>query len=136
MVDESLEFFPGGLAAWVEIEHELGVERGVWVDGRGEDVVWEGCDECGECGELFGRGEGERRTWCGHGLELGWHLADWRGALFCGGLVGDVVFVRAVMVLHVSEEGPGEGAGGVGNEEKIAGKGEDGKEGKEGSTVF
>ena len=53
MLDETVELVTGGLAARVEIEHELGVERGVWVDRRGENVVREGCDERGECGELL-----------------------------------------------------------------------------------
>jgi hypothetical protein len=132
MFDESVELVSGGLAARVEIEHELGVERGVWVDGRGEDVVREGCDERRERGELFCWGEGERRARRGHGLE---HLAEWCGGLPCG-LVWGVVIVRAVVVLHVSEEGPGAVEGRVGNEEEIAREGEKGDEGDEGRAEF
>ena len=62
LLHESVELFPGGLAARVEVEDELWVERGMWVDGRGEDVVWEGCDEGGERGELFRGRECEWRA--------------------------------------------------------------------------
>lgn len=60
------------------------------------------------------------------------HLAEWHG----GGLVGDVVTVRAVMILHVSEEGPGAVEGGVGDEEEVAGEGEERDEREEGRAQF
>jgi len=42
----------------------------------------------------------------------------------------------AVVVLYVSEERPGEGVGGVCDEEEVAGEGEEGEECEEGGAVF
>lgn len=75
LIDESGELVFGGLAAWVEIEDELWVERGIWLDGGGENVVWECCDEGGERCELLCRGKVKRRTWHRHGFEAMCHLA-------------------------------------------------------------
>ena len=104
LVRESSELVPGGLAAWVKIEDELWVEGGVWVDGWGEDVVWEGCNEGGECGKLFRLGEHERGTRRVDGLEVVGHLAEWWWALAGRRLVGNVT--GAVAVRNVSEERP------------------------------
>lgn len=60
--------------------------------------------------------------------------------MWCGALLGVrvVLFGRmwAVMVPYVSEERLGEVHGRVGDEEEVAGEGEEGEEGDEGRAVF
>ena len=51
-------------------------------------------------------------------------------------LAGETVLCMAAVVLYVCEEGLGEVHGGVGNEEEVAGKGEEGEEGEEGGAVL
>lgn len=53
MFHDPVELFPRRIAPRIEIKDELRVEREVWIDGRGEDIMREGCDEGGKCGEFF-----------------------------------------------------------------------------------
>lgn len=128
LLDDPVQLFLRGLAARVKVEHELWVQREVGVHEPRKDVVGERCNEGGECRELLRWGERERRTWRGHRLDLamgGYAL-----------LAGETVLCMAAVVLYVCEEGLGEVHGGVGNEEEVAGKGEEGEEGEEGGAVL